>query len=91
MDGDQNLLEKTVVMWGSPMADANVHNHRRCPLVLLGHGNGILEGNLHLKASDATPMANVMLSLLKHLGLEDVNSFGDSTGEFSFRQSAITA
>jgi hypothetical protein len=91
MDGDQNLLEKTVVMWGSPMADANVHNHRRCPLVLLGHGNGILEGNLHLKASDATPMANVMLSLLQHLGLEDVNSFGDSTGEFSFRQSAITA
>ncbi len=91
MDGDQNLLEKTVVMWGSPMADANVHNHRRCPLVLLGHGNGMLEGNLHLKASDATPMANVMLSLLKSLGLEDVNSFGDSTGEFSFRQSAITA
>ena len=32
------------VMWGSPMADANVHNHRRCPLVLLGHGNGMLEG-----------------------------------------------
>ncbi len=91
MDGDQNLLEKTVVMWGSPMADANVHNHRRCPLVLLGHGNGMLEGNLHLKAADATPMANVMLSLLKHLGLDDLSSFGDSTGEFSFRQSAITA
>ena len=65
MDGDQNLLEKTVVMWGSPMADANVHNHRRCPLVLLGHGNGMLEGNLHLKAADATPMANVMLTLLQ--------------------------
>ena len=90
MDGDQNLLEKTVVMWGSPMADANVHNHRRCPLVLLGHGNGILEGNMHLKAADATPMANVMLSVLKHLGLEDMSSFGDSTGEFSLRQSAVT-
>ena len=90
MEGDQNLLEKTVVMWGSPMADANVHNHRRCPLVLLGHGNGILEGNVHLKAADATPMANVMLSLLKHLGVEDMSSFGDSTGEFSLRQSAVT-
>jgi len=90
MEGDQNLLEKTVVMWGSPMADANVHNHRRCPLVFLGHGNGILEGNLHLKAAADTPMANVMLSLLKHLGLEDVQNFGDSTGEFSFRQSAVT-
>ena len=91
MDGDQNLLEKTVVMWGSPMADANVHNHRRCPLVFLGHGNGILEGNLHLKAAADTPMANVMLSMLKHLGVEDLQSFGDSTGDFSFRQSAVTA
>ena len=90
MDGDQNLLDKTVVMWGSPMADANVHNHRRCPLVLLGHGNGMLEGNLHLKAADGTPMANVMLTLLQDLGLEDMSSFGDSTGEFSLRQSAIT-
>ncbi len=91
MEGDQSLLEKTVVMWGSPMADANVHNHRRCPLIFLGHGNGILEGNVHLKAAADTPMANVMLSMLKHLGLEDLQSFGDSTGEFSFRQSAITA
>jgi hypothetical protein len=73
------------------MSDPNVHNHRRCPLMLLGHGNGLLEGNLHLKAAAATPMANVMLSLLNHLGLEDVTSFGDSTGEFSFRQSALTA
>jgi hypothetical protein len=91
MEGDASLLDKTVVMWGSPMADANVHNHRRCPLVLLGHGNGILEGNQHLKAAEGTPMANVMLTLLKSLGLEDMTSFGDSTGDFSFRQSAITA
>jgi hypothetical protein len=48
-DGDSNLLEKTLVVWGSPMADPNVHNHRRCPLVLLGHGNGMLKGNLHIK------------------------------------------
>ena len=50
------------------MADANVHNHRRCPLVLLGHANGMLKGNLHLKAADGTPMANVMLTLLHKLG-----------------------
>ena len=92
MDGDQNLLDKTVVIWGSPMADANIHNHRRCPLVLLGHGNGMLEGNLHLKAADGTPMANVMLTLLHSTsGSTTCTSFGDSTGEFSFRQSAITA
>jgi uncharacterized protein DUF1552 len=83
MEGDSNLLEKTVIMYGSPMADGNIHNHRRCPLLLLGHGNGKFDGNQHLKAPDGTPMANVMLSVMHKLGLDDVNCFGDSTGEFA--------
>ena len=90
MDGEQSLLDKTMIVWGSPMADANVHNHRRCPLVLLGHANGALKGNVHLKAADGTPMANVMLTLLHQLGLDDMKSFGDSTGEFSLSTPAGT-
>src|SRR5262245_32016100 len=90
MDGDASLLDKTLVIWGSPMADANIHNHRRCPLVLFGHANGHLKGNLHLKADDGTPMANVMLTLLHDLGLDDVKTFGDSTGEFSLAAPAST-
>jgi hypothetical protein len=90
MDGEQNLLEKTLVIWGSPMADGNIHNHRRCPLMLLGHANGSLTGNLHLKAADGTPMANVMLTLLHQLGLDDIQTFGDSTGEFSLTTPATT-
>ena len=83
MEGDSDLLEKTVIVYGSPMADGNLHNHRRCPLLLLGHGNGALAGNMHLKAPDGTPMANVMLTLMHKLGLDNVKSFGDSTGEFA--------
>jgi len=90
MDGDMNLLDRSVVMFGSPMADANLHNHRRCPLVLLGKGNGVLEGNLHLRAADGTPMANVMLTLMQELGHSDMNSFGDSTGGFMLRSSGRT-
>jgi Protein of unknown function (DUF1552) len=82
-EGDSNLLEKSLIIYGSPMADGNIHNHRRCPLLLLGHANGRLEGNLHLKAPDGTPMANVMLALMHKLGLDDVKSFGDSTSDFS--------
>jgi hypothetical protein len=83
IEGDTNLLEKTIIMYGSPMADGNIHNHRRCPLLLFGHGNGRLEGNMHLKALDGTPMANVMLSVMHKLGLDDVKSFGDSTSDFA--------
>jgi hypothetical protein len=82
-EGEANLLDKTLVVYGSPMGNSNVHNHKRCPLFLAGKANGKLKGGLHLKAADGTPMANVMLTLLHDLGLNDVQSFGDSTGTFN--------
>jgi hypothetical protein len=83
IDGEANLLEKSLIVWGSPMADGNLHNHRRCPLFLMGHANGQLPGGMHLAAPEGTPMANVMLTTLKMIGLDDLQSFGDSTGEFA--------
>jgi uncharacterized protein DUF1552 len=85
MDGDTDLLEQTVIVYGSPMADGNVHNHRRCPLILLGHGNGQLAGNVHIKAPDGTPMANAMLTVLHNFGCSDMGSFGDSTDEMALQ------
>jgi len=82
-EGDKSLLENTLVVYGSPMGNSNVHNHKRCPLFLAGHAGGHLKGNLHLKAPEGTPMANVMLTLLHDLGLDDLKEFGDSTGEFA--------
>jgi hypothetical protein len=64
------------------MADGNLHNHRRCPLILLGRGNGQLPGGLHIKAPDGTPMANVLLSVARKIGFNDLPSFGDSTDAF---------
>jgi hypothetical protein len=86
-EGDSNLLDKTVIVYGSPMADSNLHSHRRCPLILMG-GGAALEGDLHVKAPDGTPMANVFLSLMHNLGMDDMKSFGDSSGEFSFTSPA---
>jgi hypothetical protein len=79
-DGDGNLLDHSMVLYGSPMGDGNVHNHKRLPLFLAGHANGTLKGNLHLKCPDGTPMANVLLTMLHKLGV-NLKSFGDSTGE----------
>ena len=88
-EGDGNLLDQTVIVYGSPMGNSNVHNHKRCPLFLAGHGGGILKGGLHLKAADGTPMANVFLTLAHGLGL-DLASFGDSTGEFNLNAAPET-
>ncbi|MCH2461448.1 MAG: hypothetical protein MK239_10520, partial [Gemmatimonadetes bacterium] len=80
-EGDTHMLDKTMIIYGSPMGDPNLHNHRRNPLIVLGGANGRLEGNLHLKAPDGTPMSNAMLGLLHRLGHDDMTSFGDSTSE----------
>jgi hypothetical protein len=74
------ILEKTAIIWGSGMGDPNPHSNLRCPLILMGRANGALEGNIHLKARDGTPMANVFVSLLRRIGHEDLQFFGDSTG-----------
>ena len=77
-DGDGNLLENSLLIYGSPMGNPNVHNHKRCPLLVMGHAGGQIPGNLHLKAPDGTPMANAMLTALQKVGVE-TESFGDST------------
>jgi Protein of unknown function (DUF1552) len=82
-EGDATLLDKSLIIYGSPMGDGNVHNHKRCPFIALGGANGQLSGNVHHRAPAGTPMANVMLTLMHKIGLTDVAQFGDSTGEYS--------
>jgi hypothetical protein len=78
-DGDGNLLDNSLVIYGSAMGNSNMHNHKRCPLFFAGHAAGRLKGHLHVRAADGTPMANAMLAALHAMGIETA-SFGDSTG-----------
>jgi hypothetical protein len=64
------------------MGDPNLHAHRRCPLILMGKANGLLEGNMHLRAPEGTPMSNVFVSLMQGIGHDGFERFGDSTGQF---------
>ncbi|MEO7134037.1 MAG: DUF1552 domain-containing protein [Vicinamibacterales bacterium] len=81
-DGESNLLDNTLVIYGSPMGNPNFHNHKRCPLFFAGKAGGALKGGLHLRAANGTPMANAFLSALRGLGLDNLASFGDSSGTF---------
>jgi len=78
VDGS-NLLENSLVLYGSPMGDSNLHNHKRCPLFIAGHAGGRIKGGLHIHAADGTPMANAMLAMLNALGVDEMTQFGDST------------
>jgi hypothetical protein len=89
-DGNGSLLDNSLIVYGSPMGDSNLHNHKRCPLFLVGRAGGRLKGGLHVKAADGTPMANVMLSVLHKLGVDDMPQFGDSTGELDLTSAPAT-
>jgi hypothetical protein len=87
-DGNgQSVLDNTLLLYGSPMGDSNVHNHKRVPIFLAGHAGGALKGNMHVKAPDGTPLANAMLTMAQALGL-DMPSFGDSTAALDMNSAA---
>jgi hypothetical protein len=76
-DAEGTLLDHSLIIYGSAMGNSNLHNHKRCPLIFLGHAGGALRGGVHLRAPDGTPMADAMLGALQGLGV-DLDSFGDS-------------
>ncbi len=86
-DRDGSVLDNSLIVYGSPMGNPNVHNHKRCPLFFAGHAGGALKGNIHIKAPDGTPMANAMLAALRGAGL-DIDSFGDSTTPLDLNSAA---
>jgi hypothetical protein len=88
-DGAHTLLDETIVIYGSAMGNSNLHNHKRCPLFLAGHGGGTLAGNLHIRAEDGTPMANALLAVLQKLDVE-IDQFGDSTAVMDLNAVAPT-
>ncbi len=81
-DGDGSMLDHTILLFGSNMSNSNLHDNFPLPSVLVGGGCGAIRGNQHLKYADRTPHANLLYTLMLRAGL-DVNSVGDSTGEFT--------
>jgi hypothetical protein len=78
-DGDGNLLDHSVVLYGSSMSNGNQHDHDPLPVLVAGGGSGQLKGNRHLVLPAHTPMSNLMLSLLDKFNAHQ-DSFGDSSG-----------
>jgi hypothetical protein len=79
-DGDGNLLDHCLILYGSSMGDSHTHDHRRVPLFLAGHAGGRLKGNFHRICPAGTPHANALVTVLHKLGV-DIDRVGDSTGE----------
>ena len=78
-DGEANLLQRSLVLYGSPMGDSHVHAHRFLPVFLAGRADGALAGGHHMACVPGTPFADLLRTML---GLLDVpvSRIGDSDG-----------
>jgi len=67
-EGNGTLLDQSMIVYGSGLADGNAHDHSNLPVLLAGHGAGAINPGRHLQVPQETPMTNLFLSLLDNMG-----------------------
>jgi hypothetical protein len=77
-EGEGTLLDNSMVLFGSSMSDGNRHDPANLPIILAG-GGGKLKTGRHIASPQGTPLCNLYVSMLEHMGTT-VEKFGDSTG-----------
>ena len=79
-EGDGNLLDHSMIVYGSGNGDGNRHNHDDLPILLAGKGCGTIRQGRHIVYPKETPLNNLWVSMLNRMDIRDVQ-LGDSTGE----------
>lgn len=78
-EGESNVLDNSMIVYGSGLSDGDRHNHDDLPVLLLGKGGGAFRGDRHIVYPKNTPLNNLYLSMLGRVGV-DSPTLGDGTG-----------
>lgn len=83
-DGDGSLLDHSITLFGSNMANSDAHDSAPLPQALIGRGGGV-RGGQHLKYAKDSPHANLLVTILERVGVpaSELEGFADSTGPLS--------
>jgi len=81
-DGENNLLENAAILFGSNMANSDLHDADPVPSAVIGRAAGTIKGNQHLHFPKSTPHASLLLTLLDRVGVPQ-ERFADSEGVFA--------
>jgi hypothetical protein len=83
-EGTGNILDNSIILFGSNMANSDAHNNDPLPQALIGKGGGI-KGNQHLHYPQDTPHANILVTMLSRAGVpsQEIEKFADNTGTFT--------
>ena len=78
-ESDGSLLDHVLYLYGSGMGNPNLHDHTNLPIIVAGGAAGNMQGGRHVSYDQATPLANLHLTLLDKVGVR-LESFADSDG-----------
>ncbi len=81
-EGDSNLLDNSLIVFGAGISDGDRHNHDDLPILLAGRGGGTFKPGQHLVYPNHTPLNNLYLSMLDRMGVR-IETLGNSTGKLA--------
>jgi hypothetical protein len=87
-DGDGSLLDASLIVYGGGMGNGNLHRHSDVPCLTLGPLGGRIETGRHLAHPMDTPMCNLLVTVLNHVGVQTAQ-LGDSSGPLDLRTPSI--
>lgn len=79
-EGDGNLLDNSMIVYGAGLADGNRHSHEDLPTLIAGTGGGYIKAGRRIVYRKETPMSNLFLNMMDRMGVP-AEHFGDSTGK----------
>ena len=82
-EGEQRLIDRTMVLYGSNLGDANIHDNTNLPIFLAG--GGLPHGqHLAFKRDNNKPLCNLFVTMLQNLGIES-EAFASSSGALTLK------
>jgi hypothetical protein len=78
-EGDGNLLDNSMIVYGAGLHDGNRHAHEDLPTLIAGTGGGYIKAGRRILYRKETPMSNLFVNMMDRMGAP-AEHFGDSTG-----------
>lgn len=78
-EGGRSLLDNSMILYGSGIADGNTHSHHNLPIMMAGSGGGQIATGRFIRCRKKTPLTNLYCSMLQRVGVTDP-AVGDSEG-----------
>ena len=81
-EGNNSLLDNSMIVYGAGLTDGNRHNHEDLPTLIAGRGGNYFKPGRRIVVRKETPMSNLFLTMMDRMGVH-ADHFGDATGRLN--------